>query len=340
MSAPLRLPNDCRYVPGARGHVESYFLRANDPTRPRAFWLKATILAPIGSAPVAECWCIWFDGEMQRTWAHRATVPLEQAQFPRHGQTTLTLPNATYDFGASGAGRGELTRQGRGPCAWDIAWSAIPGSVGEPLSIFPMQAMVDGAFPKSKLLTPAPALRFTGSVRCFSKDISIDGWLGMQGHNWGREHASEYAWGHCLFPDRGEPDTMVEGFTGRTRIAGRESPRLSALVVRSGSKTYRFDRIVDLWRQEAEIGESHWSLRMRGADGMAHLQMNAAARPMVCLGYQNPDGRLSYCFNSKLAQTSLRIEPADGEPFERHSAHGGALEFLRGTADPRFPEVI
>jgi hypothetical protein len=333
--------NACRFTPSRQGHVESYFLRANDPKRPRAFWLKATILAPIGSDPVAECWCIWFEGESQRSWAHRATYPLTAATFPGHGSSELTLPDATYSFGASGRSQGQLTRADRGACSWNLGWESVGGLIGEPLSIFPFQAMVDGPFPKSKLLTPAPALRLSGTVTCFSKEVSVDGWLGMQGHNWGREHASEYAWGQCLFPDaNGKPETMLEGFTGRTRVGGRESPRLSALIVRSGVRTFRFDSIVDLWRQEAEIGEAHWNLKMRGADGVAELKMNAGGRPMVCLGYQNPDGRMSYCFNSKLAATHLRISPRSGAPFERYSPHGGALEFLRGAPDARFVEVI
>ncbi len=37
----------------------------------------------------------------------------------------------------------------------------------------------------------------------------------MQGHNWGREHAFEYAWGQCLFPATElAPESMLEGFYG------------------------------------------------------------------------------------------------------------------------------
>ena len=53
---------------------------------------------------------------------------------------------------------------------------------------------------------------------------------------------------------------------------------------------------------------------------------------MVCLGYDNPDGERSYCFNSKLAEVTLEVRPADGASFTCTSAHGGALEFLRRQA--------
>jgi hypothetical protein len=61
---------------------------------------------------------------------------------------------------------------------------------------------------------------------------------------------------------------------------------------------------------------------------------------MVCLGYGNPDGRISYCFNSKLAEARLRVEPLRGPAFQYESANGAALEFLRSTPDLRFPDII
>jgi hypothetical protein len=156
----------------------------------------------------------------------------------------------------------------------------------------------------------------------------------MQGHNWGAEHAHEYAWGQCLFPG-----ALVEGFTARVRVGGVLTPRLSAMVVRHGDDEYRFDRLLDTWRQEATISPTRWTLRMRGPAGEARLRMESAGRPMACLAYANPDGRVSYCFNSKLADTLLEVEPTRGAAFRCTAAHGGALEFLRHAPDPAIPVV-
>jgi hypothetical protein len=45
MSSPLaearRHANDTRYQPGQRaGHYESFFVRANSPSRPQTFWIR------------------------------------------------------------------------------------------------------------------------------------------------------------------------------------------------------------------------------------------------------------------------------------------------------------
>jgi hypothetical protein len=333
--SPLPPPNAVRFT-GAPGHVESYFVRANHPARPLAVWLKATILSPLEGPPVAESWFIFFDGEAQRTVAKRQTQPWVQARFPRGTATRVSAANLALDVAPHGGARGTVPTEA-GEVRFELSWRPEPSPIAEPLSIFPYRFLLTGPFPKSKLLTPLPALRVSGRLELQGETVVLDGWTGMQGHNWGREHAFEYAWGQCLFP---EADAMVEGFTGRVRVAGRTSPRLSALVVRRGARTWRFDTLFDAWRQEASVTAELWTLRLRSGDGEAELAMDAAGRPMVCLGYWNPDGALSYCFNSKLAKVRLTVRPIDGAAFSLESPHGGALEFLRREADPRFPHVV
>ena len=167
--------------------------------------------------------------------------------------------------------------------------------------------------------------------------VDLDGWHGMQGHNWGREHAFAYTWGQCLFGGvGGDPVCMVEGFSGRIRLAGRATPWISALVVRRGDEVYSFNRIIDLWAQKADVGDLSWTLRMKGPAGEAMLAMEAREPEVVCLGYTDPNGDMAYCLNSKLATTVLRVRPADREGFECRAEHHGALELLRRTADERF----
>ncbi len=339
-----RTPNTPRFDGSAKsGHVESYFLRANHPSEPRAVWLKTTILASKnGTRTSADAWCIVFDGAQHRSWAGRTTVPFSEARFASssRGGADVSLAGCAFQFDTAGSASGALTGQD-GACGFELSWRPGPESLAEPLSLYPLDSMVDGSFPRSKLLTPHPCQRFDGRLDVFGETWELDGWYGMQGHNWGAEHAWEYAWGQCLFDDAGgTPHALVEGFSGRIRLAGLVTPRLSAMVVRRGGKTYRFDHIFDFWRQDATISDMSWNLRLRGSGGEAALSMVADPRQMVCLGYENPDGRLSYCMNSKLARVHLRVNPIDADGFECTSAHGGALEFLRNQPDARFDRIV
>lgn len=342
------LPANAPRFGGSPGHVESYFLRANDPARPRALWLKATILAPLDGPAVAEIWLIWFDGEANRSFACKQTLPFDSEMF-RATSTGAELHIGAYELsvGEAGVGKGRI-RSAQGAASFDLRWARAEAAVGAPLSIFPWRFLREGPFPKSKLLTPEPWLAFSGSVTVPTlgsaegarETVPLDGWVGMQGHNWGKEHAFEYAWGQCLFPAApGEPAAMVEGFTGRVRIGGRTSPRISAAVVRRGEREYRFDRVFDFWRQEAQLTSTRWTLRLRGPDAELRLRMDATTRPFACLGYESPDHSLAYCFNSKLAEVLLEVQPRDEAPFTCRSAHGGALELLRREPDARLTVV-
>ena len=344
MNAPLffsERPDNALRFAGQRGHVESYFLRANHPTRPLAIWLKATVLAPLDGPALAESWFIWFDGERGRTLAHKQTKPFEQASFLGDGASALEVnaPGMQFDLRAAGSAKGTVPAK-EGTARFELAWKQDESPIGQRLSILPWKLLRTGPFPKSKLLTPLPSLRFSGTVELPWGTETLKDWPGMQGHNWGKEHTFEYAWGQCLFP---EDDAMMEGFSARVRVAGTTTPRLSALVVRKGGRTFAFDALFDAWRQKASVSADSWVLSLRGADGEATLEMDAsdrATKPMVCLGYDNPNGERSYCFNSKLAAVKLVVRPSDGASFTLKSAHGGALELLRREPDPRFPDVV
>ncbi len=325
--------NHARLRPAAgRGHVESWFVRANHPTRPLALWLKATIFVPLAGPALAETWFIWFDGEKHQTVARRVSEPLEHATFA--GDEVRTS-YARLWLGSPLTASGAL-EQPQTPVRFTLTATPPASPFGARLQLYP-DLLLRGPFPKSKLVTPSPVLFVSGSVELGAQKVELDGWVGMQGHNWGPEHPFEYAWGQCVFPN---DEVLVEGFTGRVRVAGRTTPQLSALVVRRGARTYRFDRLFDAWRQRAAHDGQRWSLSLLGPDGDAELTMSAEGRPMVCLGYDNPDAQRSYCLNSKLAHTTLTVRPADGASFTCVSEHGGALEFLSRTADPRFPHPV
>ena len=329
MSASVALDNVPRHGrSGSEGHVESYFWRANDPFSRRAFWLKATILIPrSGQTPEATVWCCTFDGTQQRFWGHNLTIPLTEARF-EGAPLEIEIGPCRFELNPeTGASRGYLENH-LGSCRWDLQWRPYEGPLGAPLRMFPFRWMLHTGFPRSKTVTPHPALRFNGQMEWSGSPIPIHDWSGMQGHNWGKEHTPRYAWGQCLFHENGQLRCMAEGFSGRIRVAGQLSPPISALVVRDRQQVYRFDRLLNLWNQEADINYPNWTLTMKGRDGIAQLTMRARISEIQCLGYRNPSGHLSYCLNSKLAQTTLSVQPKTGQAFELTSEFGGALEFL------------
>lgn len=309
-------------------HVESWFVRANDPQSPRAVWIKATILTSRDGTAIAQAWCSVFDGKRTHAWC--LDMPLEAARFEAHtlGQDLSLGPLSMSLTGRGGTTAGTLSDQSQ-TVSWDLAFSK-PASGGEPLSMLPTDRLLGSPVPSNKLVTPFPVAACLGQVRWGEEQWDLTGWHGMQGHNWGREHSPEYAWGHCVFTDArdGSPFAVLEAASGRTRVGGKVTPLISMLVIRRGEQEYRFDRVVDLWRQQPRLDFPQWSLRMRGRHGTATLHLSAEPEQMVCLAYRNPARATSYCLNSKTAAVSAHVAPVDGNAFELRSPHGGALEFL------------
>ena len=226
-----------------------------------------------------------------------------------------------------------------GSCEWSIAWAPTGGEkFGRPMFLFPFKRMLSGGLPKSKLVTPAPLLQVSGQVRWEDECIEVRDWVGMQGHNWGREHSPEYAWGQAWFGGA-DPTCIVEGFTARTRVGGFMSPRLSCLVVRTQTREFRFDRFWRLRSHQGTLGDQSWRVSMMNDEARVCLWMDATPSQSVCLRYQNPDGRDLYCFNSKNARVHLWLETHAGLVLS-YRATNGALEFLRPQPDARYGAVI
>ena len=88
-----------RYRQGqSRGHYESWFLRANHPTRNVAFWIRYTIFAPHGRPQdaIGELWAIYFDGELRGS-ASGAHGIRWRLTYRDGGAPMIFLPERTYE---------------------------------------------------------------------------------------------------------------------------------------------------------------------------------------------------------------------------------------------------
>ncbi len=187
----------------AQGHYESWFLRANHPSRAQAFWLRYTIFAPEGQPQDAqgELWAIHFDGEGGRIRAAKSELPLANCAFAARG-LDLRIGTAWMQPGTA---QGEIAQPHR--IAWKLHWQGG----GAPLLFLPPQYYA-GGFPKAKAVTPRPLVRFGGELAVDGERLVIDDWLGSENHNWGRRHTDRYAWGQVAgFDDA--PQAFLEAAT-------------------------------------------------------------------------------------------------------------------------------
>jgi hypothetical protein len=163
--AEARAPFDARLY-------ESHYLTAVDPAGGRALWLRHTALH--GKPSV---WVTWFDPEPH---AQRVELdePLSTSSWPRCSLGALTGTSA----------RGQV-----GDTAWDLSWEPR----AEPLPYLPSTRLYDRAFPRSQGVAVVPDAVLSGTY----DGTSLDGWRGVVGHNWGRDHAEQWCWLHAPLPE-------------------------------------------------------------------------------------------------------------------------------------------
>lgn len=312
---------------GGPGLYESHYLKGNAPERGPAFWLKYNFLIPTDPAhePVAELWAVVWEGPGRAPVVAKEVVPF--SAFSTHagllhvaGNGCLLTPTE-----ALGSCRGLGHR---------VTWSLHLASLQPPLYHFPYGALYRIGFPRKKIVTPAPELLLDGVVRVDGREITVQGWKGLRGHNWGSEHALRYAYGNALAGE-GADRVFVDGFSASVRIGPLASPLLSAAVLRQGDREIPFNAPRTWWNRRVSVAYPEWHATFEA--GGVRLQTSWSLDPADVAGlhYLHPDGKLSYCVNSKYARARFVITEGGGERVVQ--ADTAELEFL--TPEP-LPGVV
>jgi hypothetical protein len=312
--------NAVRFDPARAGdHVESYFMKLNDASGRQALWLKATILAGGDRAPLAEAWAIGFDRELGHV-AVKHVVPHAEARFSKY---ELDLSVGAVEM-SEGKTRGKI-QSGEHVIEWELEFDAS----GSPLVPYPHPKMYTGPFPSQKLVSPHPDTKFSGSYRVDGRETRVDGWRGMQGHNWGKRHTELYAWGHVNQWEDAE-ELLLEGVTARVKLGPVLAPPLTLLCVWHRGRRYELNETKTLLRARGTVSPRVWTFRSRGPDASIEGELRAETADMAGLYYENPNGEMTYCLNSKIARAELTLTPNDG-PVVRARSRAAALEI--GTKD-------
>jgi hypothetical protein len=297
-------------------HVESWFLKANDPSGERALWVRTTIFAREGSPPLAEAWAIAFD-RAQGHVAAKTTVPFADARFA-HGAVDAAVDGCELSLGRT---KGSLAT-GTRAIAWDLE---IGPERATPIAHLPSRALyADGVPPFTKLVTPLADARVTGTVRVHDgerapdadeadqadqKEWRLDGWPAMLGHNWGRGHAPLYAWSHCNAWDDAD-DLVFEGVSARVRLGAVLSPVATSAFVRYRGRRIEFRSLL---ANRGTISLRRWECVAEAAGARLVCELAAETDDFVGLHYANPSSGMTYCLNSKLARARLELSLPGGE---------------------------
>ncbi|MGZ6838754.1 MAG: hypothetical protein ACXVGE_23095 [Blastococcus sp.] len=305
-----------------RGHYESYYLRAVHPTEPRGVWLRYTVtIAPHGR-PEGQLWFTLFDRETPRPRAVRVDA----------GEAT-SGDGAWIRLGRSSFGAAGITGEARTPDV-SAAWSLRATTDERPLLHLPRRWMYTARLPRTKLTSPAPTALFDGTLEVDGETITVDGWPGMIGHNWGEQHAERWIWLHGLaFDGTGTGATWLDVAVGRVRLGPVVTP-----WVANGALSLAGTRIPlgGLGRRVGvTAGPDGCELRIPAPRATVTVSTAAPTDAFVAWDYANPDGAMHQVLNCSVADLTVRVDRRGHEPVELSAPGRGAYELGRPAGAPR-----
>ena len=316
--------NHARFHGQAQGHYESFFVRANHPTRPLAFWIRYTIFSPRGfpGKAIGELWAVFFDGETNRHAVARQEYGLADCLFD------TSAFNVRIGEASLGPGhlQGAIASRGQ-TLAWELAFEGD----SPPILLLPLK-LYQGGFPAAKSLVSLPLARFSGGLSVNGEAIDVAGWRGSQNHNWGSRHTDLYAWGQVAGFDT-HPESFLEVATARLRLGPFWTPPITPLVLRHRQREYALTGLVQAVRARGSFGYFNWEFKSETPEVEVEGVISAPREAFVGLDYRNPPGGVKHCLNSKIASCRLQFrDKLAGTTEIMETQSRAAFEIL--TSDP------
>jgi hypothetical protein len=316
-------PTEARFpaVPVEAGHYESFYIKACRPGERLGIWIRYTVHKRPGALPNGSVWVTLFDGAAQGPRAHKTTLPAPSAG----GGDWIRVGEASMRDGAAvGAIDG---------ADWDLRFATSE----PPLFHLPRAWMYRARLPRTKLLSPAPAARFDGSLVVDGRTISVDGWRGMIGHNWGAQHAERWIWLHGLT----EEGDWLDAALGKVKLGPLTTP-----WVASGALSLRGERLaLGGPGRKVEVSETpeRCQFMLSGRDVRVRGSVNAPHQHVVGWIYADPEGPEHNTVNCSIADMHLEVERDGSRPLQLTIEGAAAYELgMRerdhGVAIQPFPD--
>jgi hypothetical protein len=283
---------------------ESWYLKASHPTEPLGIWIRYTTHQKPDAPERGSLWFTLFsDGPPQ---AAKVTP----------GPEALSRGNGAFiRIGDSEFADGRVTGSAL-EARWDLTFEHP-----EPeLRHLPKEWMYKAPIPRTKLTSPFPAARFSGTASFGDTTVQLDNWVGMVGHNWGAEHAERWIWLHGSNFDGRRPDTWLDAAIGRIKVGPWTTPWIANGVLSVDGKRIPLG---GLGKRGTKIDEhpDHASFTLPWGEASIRGEVSAPRNRFVGWIYADPDGSEHNTVNCSIAEMTLE---AGGETF--HTPHGAAYE--------------
>jgi hypothetical protein len=209
---------------------------------------------------------------------------------------------------------------------WDVA---ITG--GQPPLRPPV--LYRAPLPRTKLEAIVPDGQITGELEIQGRTITVSGWRGTAGHNWGCEHADSWIWLHAA-GFAAAPEAWLELVLARIRVGLARSPWTAM-----GALSLSGERIVlgGLGRRpRVDARPDRLTVSVPSPGARLQLSVTTDDDDPVTVAYTDPGGGTRTVRHAALASVELTLHRL-GNPELTLSSSRGAYEY--GTSQP-IPGIV
>lgn len=310
------------------GHYESTYLVAGHPSLPIAVWIRYTVHKRPGWPPTGSIWFTLFE-------AGRPTAIKVTDDDVRAGDGTGSPLLAIGGYGA--VRRDGATGAVPGPNG-DASWALQFEPLDTELHHLPYPWLYRAPLPRTKSTSPYPTMRVSGSVVIGGRELTVDGWRGMLGHNWGAEHAHRWIWLRGAgFAEA--PEGWLDVVIGRVKVGPSVTPWIANGAFAPHGHSGPRHRIGGLFRRVTVEERADGCEFVLPGDGMT-LAVSVAAPIAASVGweYADPTGGRHQVRNCSTAGLAVRISRGHASRAAAiealHTAHGGVYELGSAGFDP------
>ena len=296
-------------VPKKAGHYESFYLKTCHPSEPLGVWIRYTVHKRPGASPAGSLWFTLFDAAAEEPSAAKVTLP--------------AVGSGTDHFIHVGDSRFEPGRVVGS--ALDASWELTFSSESPPFYHLPRRWMYRAPLPKTKLLSPYPAARFSGWVQKGDRRVELDSWPGMVGHNWGAEHAERWIWMHGANFE-GHPDAWFDAAIGRITIGPVLTPWVANGNLSLEGESYRLGGPERTRSTDVRERADGCDFVLTGRKVTVRGSVGSDRSNFVGWVYADPDGPEHHTVNCSVSDMTLSVNRPGRPDVELRLAGGAAYE--------------
>jgi hypothetical protein len=300
-------------------HYESFYLKATRPGGGQGVWIRHTVHKRPDASLDGSLWFTLFDAEAAGPRATKVTVPAGEVS--AGNGTYIAVDGATL---GDGVARGEA-RTPELAASWDLTFEPGPPAFHH----LPYSFLYGAPLPKTKLLSPYPDARFSGSVTVDGERIELDSWPGMVGHNWGSEHAERWIWMEAN--EFREADGWFDAGLGRIKIGPLTTPWIGNAMLCLDGVEHRLGGLDRIRSTKVDEEPTECEFELTGKDIKVPGRVGAEARDFVAWVYADPVGPEHNTLNCSIADLELTVERKGEQP--RRLECVGAAAYELGTRD-------